>query len=263
MSEQNQERPRLALKPVEIVVGAGAAIVTAFASSALGVAGTVGGAAVASVLTTVSSTVLRHSAERTNESLRRTNGRLRQTLAYRTGRAGVPSGAPGAGRTITQVSDIDDRARAAHRTEDIGWPAEDESIDNTTTPDQAGDTAPTGTGPGGSGRRWAVLVGAAVAVFVLAMGGITGLESIIGKPLSSLFGHGQDSGSSVGHVFGGEPRTTPTRPAPSTTPATGPSSTASQAPSPTTPPASSAAPAPPPAATSPASTQGQNTSPSP
>ena len=61
---------KLGLKPVEVGVGAGAAVITAIASSYLGTAGTLTGAALASIVGTVSTSVLRHSAERTNERAR-------------------------------------------------------------------------------------------------------------------------------------------------------------------------------------------------
>src|SRR5829696_10342868 len=69
------------LRPIEVGVGAGAAVITAFASSYLGTAGTLTGAALASIVGTVSTSVLRTSAQRTNESLLRTTERLRQVIA--------------------------------------------------------------------------------------------------------------------------------------------------------------------------------------
>ncbi|HZB47997.1 MAG TPA: hypothetical protein VE547_02790, partial [Mycobacteriales bacterium] len=81
------------LRPLEVGVGAGAAVITAFASSYLGTAGTLTGAALASVVGTVSTSLLRTSVQRTNDSLQRTTARLRQGL---TGpEMGGPTAAPG------------------------------------------------------------------------------------------------------------------------------------------------------------------------
>jgi hypothetical protein len=211
-NEPDQKRPSFQLKPLEIVVGAAAATVTAFASSALGVAGTLGGAGVASVVTTVSSTVLRHSAERTNETLRRTTRRRQR----------VPA-AYGNGDAAPTRSATEQPANQA-----------------------------------GPWRRWAMLAGAAVTVFALAMGGITGLESIIGRPLSALFGHGPAGGSSVGQVFGNHPQPTRTVPAPTTRPS---GSTAGQQPSPTAPPSTAVPTAPPASPSASAPAAGQNATP--
>jgi hypothetical protein len=288
MTEQHQQRPSMQFKPLEIIVGAVAAMITAFASSALGVAGTLGGAAVASVVTTVSSSVLRHSAERTNQSLRRTNRRLRQTLAYRTGWPAEESAASAGrdlvdrdtGRGTAQATDVDDRPAAPHRTEGTGWPDQAQPADGRPAEGQSTEGQSTGSQSGSPGSprptdrstrrlpRWSVLAGAAAVVFVLAMGGITGLESILGRPLSALFGHGQDTGSSVGQIFDRNARPTPAQPTPTTGPATtGPAnSTTSEAPAstpaPTTAPSTSAAP-PPAAPTTQAPAPGQNASPSP
>src|SRR5829696_1757245 len=81
MTDNTSTRTRPELKPLEVGVGAGAAVVTAFASSYLGTAGTLTGAALASVIGTVSTSLLRTSAEQTNESLHRTAVRLRQARA--------------------------------------------------------------------------------------------------------------------------------------------------------------------------------------
>src|SRR6266566_6167049 len=91
MSENSPPKSKLELKPIEVGVGAGAAVVTAFASSYLGIAGTLTGAALASVVGTVSTSVLRTSAQRTNESLQRSTSRLRQAMVVRG--TGTASGA--------------------------------------------------------------------------------------------------------------------------------------------------------------------------
>src|SRR5215207_1899216 len=80
MAEKTSTPAKTDLRPIEVGVGAGAAVITAFASSYLGTAGTLTGAALASVVGTVSTSVLRTSAQRTNESLQKTTARLRRPL---------------------------------------------------------------------------------------------------------------------------------------------------------------------------------------
>src|ERR671910_3812599 len=100
MTDNTSTRTRPELKPLEVGVGAAAAVITAFASSYLGTAGTLTGAALASVVGTVSTSLLRTSVQRTNESLLRTTARLRQTVAGpemggSTAAPGGPTAAPG------------------------------------------------------------------------------------------------------------------------------------------------------------------------
>lgn len=294
----DQEPPKLQLKPLEIGAGAGAAVITAFASSALGVAGTVGGAAVASVLTTVSGTLLRHSAHRTTLTLRRYRPAVPLGLgASRGGAGGAEQAGQDADRGARLATGLADRPGPTYLAGGVGWPEEPGPGE----PDLGG-PAPSGTtwgevahpartsgpgildlpddpagadrsdgpggpggrgGPGGARRgrpRWLLFVGATAAVFVLAMLGITGLEAAIGRPLSSLFGHGGDGRSSVQQVFGGHAKATPTPTSPGgTAPAgSGQSAGAGQSPTPAQPPgqsqqppATSQAPADPPASAAP------------
>jgi hypothetical protein len=86
-----------------------------------------------------------------------------------------------------------------------------------------------------------VLAGVALAVFLLAMGGITAFELVAGKPISSVLFHHGGSGTTVGHFFGGHaPRhSSPAKPRP-TTPA--PTSRATGTPSPSLAPSQSSTP---------------------
>jgi len=239
--QSNQDQPRLQLKPVEIGVGAGAALITAVASSALGVAGTISGAAVASVLTTVSTSLLRHSAHRTTRTLR---GRVLPDRASAPATVAATATERDADRTVRLATGLADRPGPTYpgwpdRQSPTGWP-------NPPAPPRPAEHAPPGPGAvvkAKRGRpRWLLLAGASVAVFALAMAGITGLEAAMGRPLSSLFGHGGDGRSSVQQVFGGHGQATPatpTTPAPTgSAPASGGAApTSTQQPAPTTPPA--------------------------
>jgi hypothetical protein len=198
MSDTRESPPSLDLKPREIAVGAIAALITAFASSVLGVAGTIGGAAVGSVLTTISGSLLRHSAERTNERLRSSNSQLRRMVSRCTGwdlSPGEPRPARPAEPVAVGTSTMD-RPAARRPVDAFGLPPAWSTVDSS-----GHGRSPA---PASRQRRWWVVVGATVAMFVLAIGGITSAEALIGEPLSSLFGHHNHSGSSISQVVGGK-----------------------------------------------------------
>ena len=122
--------------------------------------------------------------------------------------------------------------------------------------DRAGGSGGHGGAPGGTAipwwrRRWVMLAGASLALFLVVMAGVTVVELIAGKPLNSLLTGSRSSGTSVGHVLGGSGIAT--SPAPSSShssPAASQQPTSTPAPSPS----SSAAPAPSPSSSSPAPT---------
>ena len=171
---------KLGLKTTEILVGAGTATITAFASSFFGVAGTLTGAAVASVIATICTAVLRTSAERTNESLRWANQRLRGRLTSTLPRSASnpDTTAPPAGRKTATARGL--TSAVADLTG--GWASVRWLF---------------------ATRRRALTLGGAVAlVFAVTMIGITGVESAIGGPLSSLFGKSSHSGTTLGNAIG-------------------------------------------------------------
>lgn len=71
MSEENEKKSGPDLKPAQIAAGALAAVTAAFLGSQLNVAGTIAGAAVASIISSVGSALYQSSIERTRESVRR------------------------------------------------------------------------------------------------------------------------------------------------------------------------------------------------
>jgi hypothetical protein len=79
MTDETTTTKKAGLSPIEVGAGAGAAVITAFATSYLGTAGTLAGAALASVVGTVSTSVLRSSAQNSAERLKHTTTRLRDT----------------------------------------------------------------------------------------------------------------------------------------------------------------------------------------
>jgi hypothetical protein len=227
---------KLEMKPLEVGVGAGAAVITAFASSYLGTAGTLSGAALASVVGTVSTSVLRSSATASTERLRETTARLRET---RTGTMPRPTDV----RPVESGSDEID----PYGTQLFGVP----------DPEKAAAEEAAAR----PGRRNLVLLGVGTVVaFAVALVLITGIESAAGKPLSALVGNSSGGGTTLGRATGtdGGSGTTPTPAPTSTATPTGTStgeSTATEDPSasPTTEPGATE-PTPAPSATTPAPT---------
>jgi hypothetical protein len=101
----------------------------------------------------------------------------------------------------------------------------------------AGPCQPAGGRPGNrSRRRWLRLAGAMLGVFVVAMGAVTTIEAIAGKPLETLIWHRAGSGTTIGNVVGHparrHPATVPDNsPAPSQRSSARPSSPAPSQPS--------------------------------
>jgi hypothetical protein len=79
MTDETTTTKKAGLSPIEVGAGAGAAVITAFATSYLGTAGTLTGAALASVVGTLSTSLLRNSAQTSAERLKHTTARLRET----------------------------------------------------------------------------------------------------------------------------------------------------------------------------------------
>jgi hypothetical protein len=191
--------------PAEIAIGAVAAVAAAFACSFLGVAGTVTGAALASIVTPVSAALVRRSAERTNVSLQRTNRRLQAALA---------------------------------RDEDEGLTGQNASAD---VAGKAGLGTSAGaddrSGPLWTRKRVVALGGASLVALMVALFFVTGLESAIGKPLSALLGNNNDRGTTIGRVVGSDGQGssqrggTTTTTAPAETTAGSPTADATESPS--------------------------------
>jgi hypothetical protein len=297
MTDETRTTKKAGLSSLEVGAGAGAAVITAFATSYLGTAGTLTGAALASVVGTVSTSVLRSSAETSGRRLRETTARLRET---RVGHAGATDIRPVESEDVdpyrTQflhaANWIDPERRAA-----AGSPSADPDQTRrfgtawTNDPDAYGNRAAAGgsrpAGAYGGGRpgaegsgpwrrvraRWVVMGAGAVAAFALSLGAITGIEAIAGKPLSGLAGQESGGGTTLGRATGadrdsGDGSTPSPTPAPTTggasptepAPSNGPSPSGS-ATAPSGPPASSGSPVPSP--TQPAPTQAPGASPSP
>ncbi|MFE3197116.1 hypothetical protein [Embleya sp. NPDC059237] len=181
-----RERRRIDVNGVQVVGSALAAISSAFLLSTLGVAGTVIGAALASVVATVGSAVYVHLFRRTGEQLRDVRATL--TPPPESGPATEPTAIP------DRPTGVADPGRATDET--MVLPVGE----YTRTPGEAGTAPGAEPAPTGERRVWLArsLVGA-VVVFVVAMGVVTLAETAIGRSFASLFGHGDD-GSTISRI---------------------------------------------------------------
>jgi hypothetical protein len=184
MSEKTEETNGIRFS--QVMAGALAAVTAALIGSTMGVAGTVVGAGLASVISTVGGAVYLRSIQRTREGVRTVRAKV-------VGRSG--------GATVL-VSDED--------------PEEPAGAEVEAAPERSDQPPP------GRRRRWPALVVTTVVAFAVGMLAITGVEWLRGEPLSG--GTGTTFGSIVDphHGSGGgedpsTPATSTTTPTPTTT----------------------------------------------
>jgi hypothetical protein len=156
---EDKDKPKGAqLSATQIAAGALASVSSAVVASFFGLAGTLIGAGLASVISTVCAALYSSSLQKTNEKLRRARGQLtgRQSPVEETRVAPAAAATP-----ATQVlpAHLDPRRAPARRPR----------------------------------PRWTRVAVYAAAVFVMAMGIVTGIELIGQKPVSALVGGTQTS----------------------------------------------------------------------
>ncbi len=215
MSPHDPHRRRLDLSLTQVVAGALAAVSAAWAASALGVAGTIIGAAVVSTTISVLSAVYQHGARRTAERLRTL--RKAEMEARRHQAAAAPAhDQPGA--TAPEPAPVpapEPVPLDPDRT--LVLPALDLEDER--------------------GYRWGRIALLSLGVFLLAMATVTVVELATGHTLAcSAFGHDCEQRTSVTPGVPARPAPSPTHstsvspsPTPSASPT--PSSTASATPS--------------------------------
>lgn len=191
------ERPKSSLSIAQVVGGALAAMTAAALGSRLSVAGTVVGAAFASIIAAVAGSIYTSSLRRTSKHVSTVLSKVRPTT-------------PGAPAASTDAAAAP--AASGETATDATW----------VLPTQPAASAPqsgAGTPAAASGSRigWKSVLLGAVAMFVVAAVVLTGIELVTGRALSG------GSGTTVGQVADPEtrPSPTPTRratPSPSATP---------------------------------------------
>jgi hypothetical protein len=159
---EDKEKPQgTQLSATQVAAGALAAVSSAVVASFFGLAGTLIGAALASVISTVSAALYSNSLQKTNEKLRRARGQVTGRLSTADGTEAAA--APAAPATQVLPAHLDPRRAPARR----------------------------------SRPRWTRVAVYAAAVFVMAMGIVTGIELIGQKPVSAIVGGTETSKSTT------------------------------------------------------------------
>ena len=178
--------PKVVIRPslLQVVASALAAVTAAVLSGAFGVAGTFIGAAVASVVASVGSTLYLASLRTTHERLRRIAAR--QAFLF-----GQTAGSPAPTVQTDLPAEPSRWSRLRWSELRRGMPA--------------------------LRRRWIAVIGLAAVVFALAIAVLTGIEASTDRPVSSLLGGTHGSGTSIGQTVN-PPAATHPKPAPSSKP---------------------------------------------
>lgn len=175
MTEHAPDRIWSGIEISKVAAGTLAAVSAAVIGSFLGVAGTLIGAAVASVIGSVGTEIYARSINKGAKKL--------QTLAPAFIKAPAAVGTPG-----------------------VAAAAEEDAPSHTVAPDEV--TQMRAEHQSGTKLRWKPILIGAVAVFVIAMGAIFAVEAIAGRSLASISGH-DDSGRSTIGVRVGDTKSTP------------------------------------------------------
>lgn len=188
MTQDDEKKPRtLGLSTAQVSGSALAAMSGAFFASWLGTTGTLIGAALGSVIATVGSAIYAHSLRRTSAAVRRTADQVRSG-ALRTG--AIPTPDPDAAAD-GPVPDPNAPGRGEPRP---GGVDEAEPAPGRLAVLRAR------VRTGSSNLPWPKTILASVGVLVVALAGITMVEAVTGKPIASLLGRNDTTGTTVGNV---------------------------------------------------------------
>jgi hypothetical protein len=243
-----EERRERRINPVAIIAGALASISAAVVASYFGVAGTLIGTAVVSIISSLTAAVYAGLLGATAGRVQRANVVQRVSTTVK-----QPRGVTG---TRTQAHDAPtsgDGTTAPGGRHDV--PPEGEAPGGLPVPGRAGPGRAgggagggrTGGGPPGQGgphgpdgrRRWLMIAGVAVVIFAIAIGALTGIEAAIKEPLASALGvrHRGDASTSIGvavHSASGASTSSTVPPTSTTGPGAPPSTSQPGQPPPTT-----------------------------
>jgi hypothetical protein len=180
MSEETKKSGGLGITPTQVSAGALAAVTAAVLGSKLNVAGTITGAAVASVVSTLGGALYQRSFERTRESVRKVGNKAWVIKPSADGDAGEP--------------EPEEADTAAEQPDDEAEPKPGRVV------------------------RWKAVAVVSAVVFLIGMLAVTGVELLRGAPLSGG-DRGTTIGAITGKSTGGGPTST-VRQTPSSGPTT-------------------------------------------
>ncbi|MGE5290288.1 MAG: hypothetical protein ACM3ML_24495 [Micromonosporaceae bacterium] len=211
---------RIDLSINQVVASALATITAAVLASYVGVAGTLIGAAVGSAASTVGTAVYRYYLGRTSERLRLAARAARQARTHE------PAGGAGPGPAVQGP------ARPEQPTGSISWPREAYfpfgegrailGVTRIIASQPAGDEPREPAANGRGWRRWPIFTGVAAGIFALAIGGITVVEALMGRPVSNIVWQKPGAGTSLGDVLSGTNQGSPRPSSPAPTPSHSP-----------------------------------------
>ncbi|MBD7952122.1 hypothetical protein [Oerskovia rustica] len=221
------------LSVTQVVASALAAVSSTVLLSYLGVAGTIIGAGVASILTVVGNNLYTRSILKTRRQMKAAmkagvvlpvgkNGRkvLLPTLAGSHSASGESSGDTTASTAVLPAAGADGQAAdtavlsaddlGGTRLDDLRTSAMDGPDDGTDGPQDDGTSGDTPDGDGTTSRRPSrkTLILSAVGVFLVLIVGVTLVEVVAGRPLSEILRGEEGSGTSISHVVSREPAST-------------------------------------------------------
>lgn len=177
------------LSATQVVGGALAAGSAAVAASVFGVYGTIIGAVVVSLVTSVGGAIYTHSFRRGQEAITRV--RVSRTQRFAAARGDEPTDGDDAGADTT-----DEKGTTATK----DGPATEPVADGPTE-DRAPERAGWRRRLAGLNPRTVAIT--AACVLAVSLGAITGVEALINKPISSALGGGDGGGNSLGRAFQG------------------------------------------------------------
>ncbi|WP_010308414.1 hypothetical protein [Saccharopolyspora spinosa] len=215
-AEGEKPKRKIDLAPTQVAGAALASVTAAFLGSRLGVAGTMLGAALTSVVITVGGAFYQRSFDSAKEKAVTAAAKASEKRLKRTTVA----------RFVSKEGEKVEATRHVYLTPDMHWPGGETVVDEDRTAKIDVDAATrmlswsgtepatevVETGPSPDRRRlrtrWVVVAASCAAAFVLSMLIVTGVEGVTGKPLS-----GGDGGTTLGQVLHRDPQPTPSTPA--------------------------------------------------
>jgi hypothetical protein len=222
-SAEEKHSKKVDLSPAQVAGAALASVTAAFLGSRLGVAGTVLGAGLTSVVITVGGALYQRSFENAKQKAVHAAAKASEKRAKWTSIE----------RYVSKKDNEIEPTRRIHLEPGMHWPGGEKVVDGERTVKVDADAAtrmlqedaarqeangeieapPTSIDPRKRRARWALVAASCAVAFVLSMLVVTGFEGLTGKPLS-----GGDSGTTLGRVLHRDPRPTPKEPAETTAP---------------------------------------------
>ncbi|MER5393615.1 hypothetical protein [Saccharopolyspora sp. NPDC002686] len=239
-SDEEQKAKKIDIKPAQVAGAATASVTAAFLGSRLGVAGTVIGAGMTSVIITVGGALYQRSFENAKDKAlvaavkakratrvhaRQLPAELRKMAEARKSSEETRKATEQARKALGETTRVlsleatrkvdpakpasEEATRRIHVAPGMQWPGGEQVVDSegtkridlSTAVVEVPEESPVPVDRRKVRKRWVMAAASCVVAFVLAMLVVTGFEGITGRPLS-----GEESGTTLGHVLDRQPR---------------------------------------------------------